>query len=447
MNLRRVPIRLRLTVAFALSMLLTLVGAALFVYLRLRADLDDRINAGLRARAAALVDAPPGSRVAGVTLEDPEEALVQILSADGAPLEAVGSATRPALTPAEVRRVADGAVTVERRLSGIDGRSRIYALPTSDGSAAVVVGRSLLDRNDALSSVISSFAVGGLAAILLASATGYLLAASGLAPVESMRLRAREVSFRDTDEWLPLPATRDEIRRLGETLNEMLARLRDSFDRESRFVADASHELRTPIAIIRTELEGTLRQLGLDPAVRDSLVAAVEECDRLAQLTDDLLILARASDGRLPMRHESVDAYSLLEGVQRRFGDRAAERGRAIRIRADDDLIVNVDPTRMRQALGNLVENALRHGHGDVVLAARRLPVGIEIDVSDEGPGFGPELDGRAFERFTRGDRARSGGGAGLGLAIVRTIVEAHGGRAAIATSRQTTVQLFLTSG
>ena len=157
----------------------------------------------------------------------------------------------------------------------------------------MVVGQSLDDRDETLAGLVASFAIGGPIAVLLASLLGYALAAAGLRPVEAMRRRAAEVSLERDGERLPLPAAHDEIRRLGETLNEMLDRLRGSLERERRFVADASHELRTPVAVIKTELEGALRAGGHDPRVREALVAAVEECDHLAQLAEDLLVLAR----------------------------------------------------------------------------------------------------------------------------------------------------------
>jgi two-component system OmpR family sensor kinase len=291
---------------------------------------------------------------------------------------------------------------------------------------------------------VSSFALGGAVATLLASGLGYLLATVGLAPVEAMRRQAGEVSLLRPDQRLPLPAARDEIRRLGETLNEMLARLRDAFERESRFVADASHELRTPIAIIKTELESALREAGAGSPAGISLVAAAEECDRLIQLTDDLLVIARAADGQLPIRPEPTGVADLLDGVRDRFTDRATRRGRAIRTTAAPHLRVHADPVRLRQAMANLVENALRHGVGDVSLAARNSGEFLEIDVSDEGPGFPPDISERAFERFSRGDRARTGDGVGLGLAIVAAIAAAHGGSAEIASGAPTTLRLRL---
>jgi two-component system OmpR family sensor kinase len=440
---KRLPIRVRLTIAFGVAMLVMLASAALFVYVRLRADLDDSINAGLRSRAAAIVDRPGGPTLAGVALEDPEEAFVQLLSPTGNLLDSAGTLRIPALSPREARSAVTTSFTLERDLPLVDGRARLLARPArGDEPVIVVVGRSLRDRNEALSSVVNSFAIGGAVAILLASIIGYLLASAGLAPVEAMRRRARDVSLLPNDQGLPLPAAHDEIRRLGETLNEMLDRLRAAFERESRFVADASHELRTPIAIIKTELEGALQ--GADPgtSVHDSLVAAAEECDRLGQLAEDLLVISRSSDGQLPMRPEPTQAQVLLGGVRDRFADRASRRGRTIRVDVPPGLLVHADPVRLRQALGNLVENALRHGRGTIVLVARPSPGGTEIDVSDEGPGFPPEFAAHAFERFARGDRAREG--VGLGLAIVEAITKAHGGTAMVVSTAPTTLRIWL---
>ena len=433
-----------------------LAGAGLFVYLRLRADLNDGVNASLSVRSSAIAARHPGDGPAGsglASLADPKEGFVQVLAppparaSSGRIVDAAGRARGPALTRSELRRAAGGPVVVERRLAGIDGRSRMLARPLRANPRLVVVtGQSLNDRNEALSGVVTSFAVGGSAAIVLASLLGYLLASVGLAPVEAMRRRAREVSLSHGDERLPLPDARDEVRRLGETLNEMLDRLRRSFERERRFVADASHELRTPVAVVKTELEGALRDGDCGPHVREALVAAVEECDRLAQLAEDLLVIAAAADGELPVRREALRARPLLEGVRDQFVDRAERQGRGIRVDANGDASLSADPLRVRQALGNLVDNGLRHGAGEIVLRARAAQGGIELDVTDEGPGFAPEVVERAFERFARGDAARTRGGTGLGLAIVEAVVEAHGGREAIVSgdATKTTVRLWL---
>jgi two-component system, OmpR family, sensor kinase len=411
-------------------MVLVLVAAGTFVYVRLRADLTESLDNGLRSRADDFVAAPEGR-----PLQEPEEGFAQLLTPSGRLVARSGGARAPALTPSEAREATAEPRLAERRITGIEGTARVLDRRVSvDGRPRVaVVGASLEDRDETLSGLAASFAIGGPIAVLLASGLGYLLASAGLAPVEDMRRRAEQVSLRHAGERLPLPAANDEIRRLGVTLNEMLARLESSFERERRFVADASHELRTPLSVMKTELEAALRRAGDDPEHRASLLAALEETDHLAQLADDLLLLAQAGEGRLSVRPETVDVRELLQQTRDRFADRARERGREIRVHAPRALTMRADPLRLRQALGNLVDNALRHGAGDIDLSARAFDEGLEIEVADRGPGFPDEMASRAFERFARGDGARTRGGAGLGLAIVRAIAEAHGGSAAIA--------------
>ena len=437
----RLPIRLRLTAAFAVAMVIVLVGAGLFVYLRLKSDLNESVTAGLQTRAAAV--AASGQASAGAA-GDGEEGFAQVLDADGRVLDSAGGQRDAALSPAERERVEGGGeLLVERLVPGVEGATRVLARARA-GSEVVVVGQSLDDRDETLASLVTSFVFGGPIAVLLASLLGYLLAAAGLRPVEAMRRRAGEISLGNDQERLPLPPARDEVRRLGETLNEMLDRLRRSFERERRFVADASHELRTPVAVIKAELEGALRAGRHDPQVREALVAAVEECDGLAQLAEDLLVVARSGDGELPVRLESLPVDALLAGVGQRFEDRARERGRSIRVDAPGGLHVEADELRMRQALGNLVDNALRYGEGEILLRSRNSQQGVCLEVSDAGGGFGPDIADRAFERFARGDGARTRGGAGLGLSIVRAIAEAHGGSAELVPGGAASVRIWL---
>jgi signal transduction histidine kinase len=436
----RLPIRLKLTAAFAAATLLVLAGTALFVYLRLRSDLDESINAALRSRAAAV--ASTGDPAAGATGER-ESSFVQVLDSRGRLVDSADGPRFSVLSQAELQRArAGGRVVVERYVPGVDGTPRVLARPA--GTKVVVVGQSLGDRDETLSGLVTSFAVGGLVAVLVASLLGYGLATAALRPVEAMRRRAREVSLGQGGESLPLPEARDEIRRLGETLNEMLARLRGSFERERRFVADASHELRTPVAVIKTDLEAALRGGVPDPAVRAALSDALDECDHLAQLAEDLLVVARSEEGELPLRREAVEVAELLEGVRDRFADRAERGGRSIRVEAGDGLTVDADPLRLQQALGNLVDNALRYGAGEIALRGAARGGQVELSVSDAGAGFPAELGERAFERFARGDAARTRGGAGLGLAIVKAIAKAHGGSAEIASGPGATVRITL---
>ena len=416
----RLPIRVRLTVAFAAAMALVLAAAALFVYAWVRADLDESVDDALAARAAAVARSGAAAGLAG----DNEDGFARVVARDGRILETAGGARGPVES-----------VSGERRVPGIDGTARILVRRSADG--LVIVGQTLEDRDEVLAGLVAAFAIGGPLAVALASLLGYALAGSALRPVEAMRRRAAA-----GDERLPLPAAHDEIHRLGATLNDLLARLRGSLERERRFVADASHELRTPLAVLKTELEAALRSGDMGPDARVAVSAAVEECDRLAQLAEDLLVIARTAEGALPVRREDVAARTLLEGVRDRFAERAARAGRSIAVE-DGDVTVSADPLRLRQALGNLVDNALRHGAGDVVLRAHADDGGVSVEVSDGGPGFAPDIADRAFERFARGDQARTRGGTGLGLAIVRAIAEAHGGRATLEGS---TVRVWMPS-
>jgi signal transduction histidine kinase len=280
--------------------------------------------------------------------------------------------------------------------------------------------------------------VAGLgAALLLASAAGYWVAGLALRPVEAMRRQAEEISG-EPGRRLPVPPVDDELGRLGATLNAMLARLEQALAAERRFVADASHELRTPLTVLKSELDVALLRERTPAELRAALGSAGEEADRLVLLAEDLLVLARADEGRLPLRREAVRVRDLLETAARRAGT-----GPAITVDAPADLTVLADPLRLGQALANLVDNAVRHGGAPVELNASDGAGEVRIAVCDHGPGFPAGFAARAFERFSRPDAGRTGLGAGLGLAIVRAIAEAHGGSARV-VARETGARVEL---
>lgn len=425
--MRRLPIRLRLTLAFALVMAVVLSLTGLFLYLRVGSALDSSIDQRLREReqdVAALVRS--GGDISGT------EGFVQVVGPAGTVAESTQGLRSSALTPAELSRARTGQVLVERALPGQDDPLRFLAGPVElpSGEVVVVVGSSTEPRGEALETLLTQLLIGGPLALLLASLGGYGLATAALRPVESMRREAEAVSASEPGRRLPLPPARDELGRLGETLNGMLERLEAALARERRFVADASHELRTPLASLRTELELALRRERTREELAAAVRSAAEETDRLSNLADDLLVLARAEDGNLPLRRERLAAADLLGSVNERYAGRAAARGRSLAVRADDARLFSADRLRLEQALGNLVENALGHGDGAIVLSVERENGRVELHVHDEGPGFGADFVGRAFEPFARGDPARSSHGAGLGLAIVDAIARAHGGAA-----------------
>jgi signal transduction histidine kinase len=304
---------------------------------------------------------------------------------------------------------------------------RLRAVPVED--KVVLVGDPLDDRQEALDALLAQLLVALPLALVASSVIGYLVAGAALRPIEEMRRRADEISASTSAQRLPLPAAHDEVYRLGETLNEMLERLDSGLERERRFVADASHELRTPLATLKTELEVALRQPRSAAELEHAIESAAEETDRVVRLAENLLLVARSDQGALTVAHDPISADALLIDVAGRFRDSAQAAGRAVEVEEDSGTELIGDRERLQQALGDLVDNAIRHGAGDVRLHAVERDGFVELHVTDEG-GFDPLFLPRAFERFTRADDARTGEGTGLGLAIVDAIARAHGGSA-----------------
>jgi len=423
----RLPIRLRVTAAFAVAMAVVLAALGWFLYARLESHLRTELDTSLQVRAddlATLVREHGSLAPSGRGLIEPGESFAQLLDRNGNVLDA----TRPLRVAPLLDAAAIKGATYENRPSvpGLNDPARLLAIPVPRG--VLVVGATRQNNLETLASFRNELLIAGPIALLLASLAGYFLAGLSLRQVESMRRRAAAISAETPGERLPVPSTRDEVERLGSTLNEMLGRLEAGLQRERDFVADAGHELRTPLALLRTELELALRQGQSEEELREALRVSVEEVDRLAQLADDLLLIARYDRGRLPLRVESVDARSLLDSVVTRFQWRADEATRPLASEAPSGLTVRGDRLRLEQALGNLVDNALRHGRGRVTLRAADGNGSVELAVEDQGDGFADGFAERAFERFSRAHH--EGGGAGLGLAIVRVIAEAHGGSA-----------------
>jgi signal transduction histidine kinase len=435
----RFPIRVRLTLAFALAMAIVLSATGLFLYLRLESALDGTINQGLRGRAAdvtALVQqADTGLRDAR-QLRGLDTGFAQVLGARGNVIDATRGFTRgPLLDGRQLQRARRQPAFFERAIRG--EHARLLALPVAAQGrmVVVVVGASLEERAAALDDLQRQLLVGGPIALLLASLAGYLLAAAALRPVERMSEQAATISAASPGRRLPVPRVDDEIGRLGARLNEMLSRLEVALERERTLVSDASHELRTPLALIKTEIELALGEPESAPALAAALRSAGEEADRLSQLADDLLLLARADSGALALRRSRHSVAELLEAVATRFRRRAADAGRKIEVVAPPDIVLLGDRRRLEQALANLVENALRYGAGTVRLEAVADEDSLELHVRDQGQGFPPSFLEHAFERFSRAEQGRSSGGAGLGLAIVAAVAVAHGGTATAANA------------
>ncbi len=296
------------------------------------------------------------------------------------------------------------------------GHSRLDGAPVT-----VLFAQPLTAVTEATDTLLFYLEFGVPILILVVGAATYIFSGRALRPVEAIRSRVAAMSEKDLDQRVPVPAAHDEIRRLADTMNGMIGRLQDAQDVQRRFVADASHELRSPLATIAAGLELLQRDTG-DPA---TVTALRGETERVNRLVEGLLLLARADERGLQPRREEVDLDEIAEAEQ----VRPAEDGARVVVRAEPVRVIG-DRGQLVRVLRNLVDNARRHACSEVHVTVARDGGGAVLEVADDGPGV-PEADrARVFERFVRLDdaRARSDGGSGLGLAIVSEVVAAHGG-------------------
>ncbi len=415
--LNRLPLRLRLTLAFAGAAAVLLAGIGTFVILRVQSGLDSEIDHALRLRASELAESSADVARTDAIIDAAGQP-AQLLGADGRVLatERVRGG-RPLLSPARLAAARRGEVIFESR-----ERTRLLARP-APGNRVVVVAASERAREATLETLRGVLLIGLPIALLLASLAGYAVAAGALRPVERMRSRAERISAATSDARLPLPTADDELRRLGVTLNAMLARLAETAENEREFLSNASHELRTPLAILKAEIEFALHPDSTPDDWHTALVSAGEETDRLVRLAEDLLLLARGERGETTREVPDVPLGALAERVLARLGSEGVE------LAIPPELRVRVDPDGLDRALTNLVDNARRYGDAPIVVWAREEGEWVELHVADHGAGFAPEYLPRAFERFSRPPGARAGG-AGLGLALVEAVAHAHGGTA-----------------
>lgn len=274
--------------------------------------------------------------------------------------------------------------------------------------------------------------IGLLAAVMI----GFRIARKGIAPVQSMTETVKRVRSSTLSERIALAEMPSELSVLAETFNEMLERLEEAFARLSRFSSDLAHELRTPIGNIRGELEVALTRARSPMEYREVAQSSLEECQKLTRLIDRLLFLARSEHPETQIRREKIDIEQELQKVTDFYEPAAAEREVRVHLQANPELVADVDRTLFQLAVGNLVDNAVRHtpAGGTVTLAASVENESLIVHVTDTGGGIAPEHLPHVFERFYRADSARShdGGGSGLGLALVRTIARLHKGNASI---------------
>jgi two-component system, OmpR family, heavy metal sensor histidine kinase CusS len=301
-----------------------------------------------------------------------------------------------------------------------------------DGPVVVQSATSLASIDLELAELLTVLLISGPLALVCALGGGYMLARKALAPVDRMVHTADQITATRLDRRIDVTKTDDELGRLARTLNGMIARLERSFEEVRRFTADAAHELRTPIAVLRNEAEVALRKPREPEQYRRVLEDQLEELERLSRLAERLLFLCREDAGLVPMSRESVRLDEVVEDIAEHMRVVAEEKG--VRLKTDGGVPchINGDEDQLHRLLFNLLDNAIKFtpATGTVTVETARVDAKVRVVVTDSGIGIPPEHVPHVFKRFYRVDAARGGevSGAGLGLAIARSIAEAHGG-------------------
>ena len=404
------------------------LGLASFVLVRtVRSNIVDGIKQSNEKQVAALaaqlengvpgqVDVPPDGRGTPqyVEIVDNSTGLHYYLFPDGR------------LLPKTKQTDAQIAYQREAQRQAQDLRTQ-QVIKSAQGQITLVSQRSLVEVDDTISSITHALLIGFPALVLLVGILAWYMAGRALRPVEAIRSEAASITHTTIHRRLPVPATHDEISRLASTMNEMLDRLEDASTRQRKFVSDASHELRSPVASIRTQLEVALRRPSRDdwPVVAQRVLA---EDERLEQAVADLVELARLDEGVAARDLAEVDLDEVV------FEECGRERAIPIDTSGVSGGRVNGRRDALARTVRNLVDNACRHAESRSIVTLQTRGDAVELVVADDGPGIAPEDRTRVFERFTRLDegRARDAGGMGLGLAVVKTTIERHGGSVAI---------------
>lgn len=420
-------LRARLALVFGVGASVVLLLSLALLYAALDRQLDGAIDADLAGRSDDLVASVRAHDLTAVA-GDP---MAQLYTRDGIPIAtSVAIAGRVLQDPATVRAVQDTTATSRTLPLGRAGaplRVRLLSQRVDATGQVLTVALPLAAVEDAGSRQLIVLAVAGPVLIVMLVTLGWLLLRAALRPVDLLTREAAAISNLDSDRQLPKVPGDDEIARLAGTLDGMLSRLSVAFARERAFVDDASHELRTPVAVLRGEIDLALAVVDDPDEVRQSLLAAQGQAARLSRLAEDLLLLARERAGSLVVQRQPVDLTDMARTDARMLGPVV---GLAVAVDGDP-VIIDADADRLRQVLTNLAANSAAAG-----ATAARVSVTLEpgtacVEWADDGPGFPAGLLESAFERFVRGDASRTPAtGAGLGLSIVRAVATAHGGTA-----------------
>ncbi len=442
-------IKVRLTVWYFTVLAVILAAFGAFLFLRLKSDLIHAVDQSLASRAAQIALGYQGDHknfqdVSDASLRSvaPGETAAQRLSPTGAVLDATGDPAvtdRPMIDPQEIAAAVRGRRVLASPVLGPQREhSRVLALrlPRAGGSSVLVVASSLEEVDSSIHRLLVLSATGIPVALLLAVVGGWLIARKALRPVARMTAEARQIRADRLEDRIATPPADDELQRLATTLNDMLGRLQEGVESQRRFVADASHDMRTPLTVMASEIDVALDDPHLgDEAARELLASNREQVERMARMIENLLTLASIEDGQLKLLRSPIDLQALAGRAVARLASLAATTGVEISANGAPASVIG-DPDRLAQVLTNLVENAVKYaGAGARVhVSTWQRDDQAGFTVSDTGPGIPPEAVPHLFDRFFRVDAARSSAlqGSGLGLAICRDIVAAHGGRISV---------------
>ncbi|GGO24105.1 sensor histidine kinase [Microbispora bryophytorum] len=429
---RRQSLRLRVTAAATAVLALALAASAYVFVAVLGEALVRGIDDQVYQRGREIVALSDANRLSDPVVSS-DNTIVQVLDREGRIVDATPNTDRLVpLLPAASREAAvrtGSPLFLDGRPYALPGPLRVRAL-SADHGVTVIVARSFAEVESSMVTIGHVLIAGMPLLLALLAAVSWLVVGRTLRPIALLRRGAAEVGATARSRRLPVPEARDEVHALATTLNDMLGRLEEADARQRALVSDAAHELRSPLASIRLQLEVALSH----PEGQDWTETAegvLEDTLRLSRLAEDLLALARLDEGRLG-RREPVDLVSMARRTAERYGldlDLGLDLAPSVSPVVASPVVLG-DTLDLRRVLANLVDNALRHAASAVGIGVRAEGSVAELTVTDDGPGIRPEDRERVFDRFTRLDDARSrdDGGAGLGLAIVRTTVEAHGG-------------------
>jgi signal transduction histidine kinase len=428
----RRSVRVRTTVAATVVVGVAMGVGALLLVSVLRQALTREVGTAALLRAADVVAVlESGAQPApALTVDDPDDLLIQVLDGDGGVVASSanvnGLAAVARLRPGESARI-DVPIDEDDFIVVAAGAD------TADGPRTVVVGRALDLIGEATSVVSGLLAVGLPVLLLVVAVTTWRVVGRALAPVEAIRAEVDEISAAELHRRVPDLPGDDEIARLTRTMNRMLARLEGAHSRQRRFVSDASHELRSPVASIRQHAEVALAYPGRTSTAELATTVLAEDL-RIQRLVEDLLLLARADEHTLEPRRRPVDLDDLVLEEARRLRQVS---GLAVDTSAVSAGRVDGDARGLGTVLRNLGDNAARHARARVSFALAAGNGTVALAVDDDGPGIPAGDRERVLERFVRLDdaRTRDGGGNGLGLAIVAELVGAHGGHLGITAS------------